>query len=92
MLDTRINGKIWGETHYNICINALVAKDGKTTAIDRLGRVQRIICKGIAGAMRTTQTIPLETLLPLHIVIRGETGMPQFRLENSTFYKCSGKL
>lgn len=73
-------------------ILVLRSKMKHSIAINRLGRVQRLSCPGIAGAM-TTPTAPLRILLNfplLHLLIRG-ARIVQFRLENSRSYKGSDK-
>lgn len=54
------------------------------TAINKISRIQRLACLGITGAIKTTPTAALETLLdlpPLDIFIKGEARMGAYRLQ-----------
>jgi hypothetical protein len=54
----------------------------KTTKI-QLGRIQRIVCLAITGAMKSTPIAPMEVLLnltPLDLLIMAEAGMALYRL------------
>ena len=54
------------------------------TALDKLSHTQRLACRGIIGAMRTTPSIALETLLnlpPLHLEVKGAAATATYRLD-----------
>jgi hypothetical protein len=49
----------------------------------QLGRIQRMACLAITGAMKTTPTVALEVLLnlaPLNLLIMAEARMPLYRM------------
>lgn len=56
----------------------------------RLTQVQRLACLGITGAMRTTPTAALESLLdlpPLYLVVESEAKAAAYRLANAGQWK-----
>jgi ribonuclease HI len=100
MVARRLSGKSWGlkpnmlRWLYNMVVKPVVTyaalvwwpKTQQSTAIKRLGKLQRLACLGITGAMKTTPTAAMEVLLglpPLHYVIQGEARLGIYRLQNT---------
>ena len=62
----------------HLCIPSMVAWLSDTSAKKKLSRIQRLACLGIIGAVRTTPTRAMETLIclpPLELVVQSEARM-----------------
>lgn len=98
MIVKRTHGKIWGSRPnvihwiYTTVVRPMITyasmvwwtKMQQRNAITELSKVQRLACLGITGAIKTTSTAAMETLLdlpPLQFVIMAEAMMGFFRLE-----------
>jgi ribonuclease HI len=104
----RALGKTWGITPrtarwlYTSIVRPMISyaavvwwnKTEQVTAQQMLGRVQRLACVGITGAVRTTPTAALELLLdirPLHIHVKGEAMAACYRLLRAgQWRRCTG--
>ena len=66
-----------------LCLLSMVARCQTASTKNKLSKVHRLACLGIAGALRTTPTGAMEVLLglpPLDLVIHGEARSAAYRL------------
>jgi hypothetical protein len=92
-------GKKWGIKPdmlywlYNMVVKPIITyaalvwwpKTLQSTAMRKLGKVQRLACLSITGSIKSTPTAAMEALIdlpPLHLVIQGEARLGIYRLQN----------
>lgn len=71
------------------------SKTKPISAMNNPSNVQRLACLGITGELKKTPTQAMEMLLELprlHMVLKGEARMSNYRLENSRDYRRSVKI
>ena len=80
-----------------LCYGALVwwPRTRLDTAAMRLGHIQRMICLGVTGAMRTTPTAAIEVALqlpPLHLYVEEVAARTAIRLRSNGLWNTKGEL